>query len=118
MLSPSRLRLKCSRKRGSLRLSRETFMFAKVTQSIRAKFALAFGVLMVMSIATGAFSILKLNEVSAIGRKLEGEIAAVSTLGDLARTSQTLSTLSFHEHYAAGDQHAAFSNESSAARSD
>ena len=93
-------------------------MFAKVTQSIRAKFALAFGVLMVMSIATGAFSILKLNEVSAIGRKLEGEIAAVSTLGDLARTSQTLSTLSFLEHYATGDQRAAFTNESSAARSD
>ena len=93
-------------------------MFAKVTQSIRAKFALAFGVLMVLSIATGAFSILKLNEVSAIGRKLEGEIAAVSTLGDLARTSQTLSTLSFLEHYATGDERANFSKESAAARSD
>jgi len=30
-------------------------MFAKVTQSIRAKFALAFGVLMVLSVATGPF---------------------------------------------------------------
>ena len=50
-------------------------MIAKVTQSIRAKFALAFGVLMVLSIATGAFSIWKLNEVSAIGTKLEKEIA-------------------------------------------
>ncbi len=93
-------------------------MFAKVTQSIRAKFALAFGVLMVLSIATGAFSILKLNEVSAIGRKLEGEIAAVSTLGDLARTSQTLSTLSFLEHYATGDERAGFARESASARSD
>ncbi|MBW8733502.1 MAG: MCP four helix bundle domain-containing protein [Asticcacaulis sp.] len=93
-------------------------MFAKVTQSIRAKFALAFGVLMVLSVATGAFSILKLNEVSAIGRKLEKEIAAVSTLGDLSRTSQTLSTLSFLEHYATGDQRAGFAHESSAARSD
>jgi methyl-accepting chemotaxis protein len=93
-------------------------MFAKVTQSIRAKFALAFGVLMVLSIATGAFSILKLNEVSAIGRKLEREIAAVSTLGDLARTSQTLSTLSFLEHYSTGDERAGFAHESAAARSD
>ncbi len=93
-------------------------MIAKVTQSIRAKFALAFGVLMVLSIATGAFSIWKLNEVSAIGTKLEKEIAAVSTLGDLARTSQTLSTLSFLEHYATGEERAAFSHESAAARSD
>jgi methyl-accepting chemotaxis protein len=93
-------------------------MFSKVTQSIRAKFALAFGVLMVLSIATGAFSISKLNEVSAIGRELEGEITAVSTLGDLARTSQTLSTLTFLEHYSSGDARAAFARESAGTRSD
>ena len=93
-------------------------MITKVTQSIRAKFALAFGVLMVLSIATGVFSIYKLNEVSAIGHELEGEITAAATLGDLARTSQTLSTLSFLEHYATGPQRDGFARESAAARSD
>ena len=93
-------------------------MFSTVTQSIRAKFALAFGVLMLLSVATGAFSIYKLNEVSAIGHALEGEIAAASALGDLARTSQTLSTLTFLEHYASGPERPRFSAESAAARSD
>ena len=93
-------------------------MFTRVTQSIRAKFALAFGVLMLLSLATGAFSIVKLNEVSAVGHTLENEIAAVSTLGDLARTSQTLSTLSFLQHDATGDARTAFAAESATARSD
>ena len=93
-------------------------MITKVTQSIRAKFALAFGILMLLSIATGAFSIYKLNEVSAVGHTLESEIAAVSTLGDLARTSQTLSTLTFLEHYATGAERAGFTRESATARSD
>ena len=93
-------------------------MITRVTQSIRAKFALAFGVLMVLSIATGVFSIYKLNEVSAIGRTLEGEINAASTLGDLARTSQTLSTLTFLQHYATGADRAAFAAESATTRGD
>ncbi len=92
-------------------------MIGALTQSIRGKFALAFGVLMFLSVATGAFSIWKLNEVSAIGRKLEAQIAAVSTLGDLARTSQTLSVISFLEHYASGDQRAAFAKEAAETRS-
>ena len=93
-------------------------MFTRVAQSIRAKFALAFGVLMLLSLATGAFSISKLNEVSTVGRTLESEIAAVSTLGDLARTSQTLSTLTFLQHYATGDARMGFAAESATARSD
>ena len=66
--------------------------------SIRGKIATAFGALMVVSVATGAFSISKLNEVSHIGARLSQEIAAVSTLGDLGRTSQTLSVISFLQH--------------------
>ncbi|MBP2161057.1 MULTISPECIES: methyl-accepting chemotaxis protein [Asticcacaulis] len=94
-------------------------MIRALTQSIRGKFALAFGLLMVLSIATGAFSIFKLNEVSAIGRKLEGEIAAVSTLGDLARTSQTLSVISFLEHHAPdAGKRAEFGREAAATRSE
>ncbi len=92
-------------------------MFSKLTQSIRGKFAFAFGVLMLLSVATGAFSILKLNEVSAIGRKLEGEIAAVSTLGDLARTSQTLSVISFLEHYSSEAERPGFAQEAAETRS-
>ncbi|MGZ6040592.1 MAG: methyl-accepting chemotaxis protein [Asticcacaulis sp.] len=90
-----------------------------LTRSIRGKFALAFGILMVLSIATGAFSILKLNEVSTIGRKLEGEIAAVSTLGDLSRTSQTLSLISFLQHYSTTpDSRAVFAREAASTRSE
>ncbi len=76
-------------------------MIRALTQSIRGRFAAAFGILMIVSVATGAFSIWKLNEVAAIGHRLEREIEAVSVLGDLARTSQTLSILSFLEHNAA-----------------
>ena len=94
-------------------------MFGKLTQSIRGKFAMAFGVLMFLSVATGAFSIMKLNEVSKIGRKLEAEIAAVSTLGDLGRNSQTLSVLSFLEHYSTDPtEHAAYAREAADTRSE
>ena len=94
-------------------------MFGKLTQSIRGKFAMAFGVLMLLSVATGAFSIMKLNEVSAIGRRLEGEIAAVSTLGDLGRNSQTLSVISFLEHFSTDPtEHAAYAREAADTRSE
>ncbi len=76
-------------------------MFGKLAHTLRGKIALAFAVLMVLSVATGAFSIMKLNEVAAISARLSQEISAISTLGDLGRTSQSLSVLSFLQHYAA-----------------
>ena len=72
--------------------------------SIRGKIATAFGALMVLSVATGAFSISQLNEVSTIGTRLAKEISAVSTLGDLGRTSQTLSVISFLQHDAKDEE--------------
>jgi methyl-accepting chemotaxis protein len=94
-------------------------MIRTLAQSIRGKFAAAFGVLMILSVATGAFSIWKLNEVAAIGTRLEHEIAAVSVLGDLARTSQTLSVLSFLEHDAAdAGSRDGFATEAASARRD
>ena len=75
-------------------------MFGKLAYSIRGKIAMAFAVLMVLSLATGAFSILKLNEVSTLSSRLSNEISAVSTLGDLGRNSQSLSVISFLQHYA------------------
>ncbi len=94
-------------------------MIGTLTQSIRGKFAAAFGILMIVSVATGAFSIWKLHEVAAIGSKLEHQIEAVSVLGDLARTSQTLSVLSFLEHDASdGGARDGFANEAAQARRD
>ncbi|HWU49470.1 MAG TPA: methyl-accepting chemotaxis protein [Asticcacaulis sp.] len=75
-------------------------MLSRFAQSIQGKIALAFGFLMLVSLATGAFSIAKLNEVSKISVRLSDETAAVSVLGDLARTSQTLSVGSLLEHFA------------------
>ena len=75
-------------------------MLSRFAQSIQGKIALAFGFLMLVSLATGAFSIAKLNEVSKISARLSDETAAVSVLGDLARTSQTLSVGSLLEHFA------------------
>lgn len=93
-------------------------MFAKMFFSIRGKIASAFAVLMVLSVATGAFSILKLNEVSAIGATLAGELKAVSYLADLARNSQTLSVISFLQHSATGAQRDTYAQEAAAARND
>ncbi|MBW8882101.1 MAG: MCP four helix bundle domain-containing protein, partial [Asticcacaulis sp.] len=73
---------------------------------------------MVLSVATGAFSILKLNEVSAIGTRLSTELKAVSTLGDLSRASQTLSVISFLEHSATGAERDAYIQEAAATRND
>ena len=75
----------------------------RFVQSIRGKIALAFGFLMIVSLATGAFSIVKLGEVSKISARRSDETAAVSVLGDLARTSQTLSVGSLLEHFAQDD---------------
>jgi methyl-accepting chemotaxis protein len=75
-------------------------MFAGFAQSIRGKIATTFGFLMLVSLATGAFSIAKLGEVSKISTRLSDEAAAVSVLGDLARTSQSLSVGSLLEHFA------------------
>jgi methyl-accepting chemotaxis protein len=75
-------------------------MLSRFAQSIQGKIALAFGFLMLVSLATGAFSIARLNEVSKISVRLSDETAAVSVLGDLARTSQTLSVGSLLEHFA------------------
>ena len=87
--------------------------------SIRGKIVTAFGVLMVVSVATGAFSITKLNEVSHIGGRLAQEISAVSTLGDLGRTSQTLSVISFLQHQAPSDDtRAQYAAEAAGARND
>ncbi|ESQ90193.1 hypothetical protein ABAC460_10605 [Asticcacaulis sp. AC460] len=93
-------------------------MLGKLLFSIRGKIALAFGVLMVLSVATGAFSIYKLNEVSAIGTRLATEMKAVSTLGDLARISQALGVTSFLEHNAAGAARDAYAAEAATARNE
>ncbi|ESQ73544.1 hypothetical protein ABAC402_18695 [Asticcacaulis sp. AC402] len=73
---------------------------------------------MVLSVATGAFAIWKLNEVSAIGNRLAVELKAVTTLGDLARTSQTLSVLSFLEHNATGAEREAYTAEARTTRNE
>ncbi|WP_031236097.1 methyl-accepting chemotaxis protein [Asticcacaulis sp. AC402] len=93
-------------------------MLGKLVFSIRGKITIAFGVLMVLSVATGAFAIWKLNEVSAIGNRLAVELKAVTTLGDLARTSQTLSVLSFLEHNATGAEREAYTAEARTTRNE
>ncbi|EGF93181.1 methyl-accepting chemotaxis protein MCP signaling domain protein [Asticcacaulis biprosthecium C19] len=93
-------------------------MLGKFLFSIRGKIATAFGVLMVLSVATGAFAIYKLNEVSAIGNRLAIEVKAVSTLGDLARISQALGVTSFLEHNATGAAREGYAAEAAAARNE
>jgi methyl-accepting chemotaxis protein len=71
--------------------------------TLRGKITTAFGVLMLVSLATGLFSIAKINEVSAIGKQLDTEIAAVAALGELSRTSQTMSVMAMLQHYSTTD---------------
>ncbi len=87
--------------------------------TIRTKISAVFLFLLIMSVATGGFAILKLSQVSAIGGEMVVQVKAVSVLGDLARLSQQLRALTALQHFSDTDAaRGAYAEEADKARSD